>query len=562
MNVIIPMTGYGARFVAAGYRELKPFIPVMDKPIIEWIVTKMYPSNVNFIFVCRSEHLEKEPAMRERLSALAPKAQIVSIEEWVKKGPVYDVLRAYRELKEKGAISVSEPCIINYCDFYMEWDYEAFVKEAAARDCGGAVPCYTGFHPHLLPKKNLYASCLTDDEDNLIEIREKYSFEKDKMKANHSPGVYYFKNGGIMEKYCQILTEHEECAINGEFYASLPYNFMVEDGLKIWIPTNADYFCQWGTPEDLQEFVYWTDCIRFQGAGRSEKPDAEIQDKTAVSVASAEKRNCHGDNIQGKILIPMAGAGQRFADAGYKVHKPAIMTIDRKNGEEKPMVVCATEDLPGVAADGSNVIYVDRVFHKTDGVEDAIRAYYPKAEFITIDYLTEGQACTCMLAEGLLNPKEPLLIAGCDNGMDIDREAFEELTKECDCLVFTYRNNDAVLANPNAYGWMITDGQGNITGVSIKKAISDTPMNDPAVVATFWFRKAQIFLEATRKMIVENDRVNQEFYVDQTAKHVLELGYKAKIFDIDRYVGWGTPADYEAYQKTYRYFKEFMEMQK
>ncbi len=543
MNVIIPMTGYGSRFVAAGYQELKPFIRVMGRPVIEWIVKDMYPADVNIIFVCRGEHLMKDASMRERLLLLAPEAKIVSIEDWVKKGPVYDVLRGYRELLAQQAIDAQEPCIINYCDFYMQWDYAAFAQEAAERGCDGAVPCYSGFHPNLLPEKNYYASCLTDAQDDLIEIREKYSFEKDKTKAKHSPGVYYFAGGAVMEKYCQILTEHEECAINGEYYASLPYNFMVQDGLKVWVPVNVEYFCQWGTPEDMQEFVYWTDLIRKSEAaphtGGAESPGAE-------------------EEMQGRILIPMAGAGQRFADAGYTVHKPAIMTVDRATGQEKPMVVCATKDLPGVAADGSNVIYVDRNFHQTDGVEDAIRAWYPQAAFITVDHLTEGQACTCMLAEPYLDPEQPLLIAGCDNGMDIDREAFDALTKECDCIVFTYRHNEAVLANPNAYGWMIADADGNITGTSIKKAISDSPMEDPAVVATFWFRRAAVFIEATKKMIAENDRINGEFYVDQTVKHVLDLGYRAKIFDIDRYVGWGTPADYEGYQKTWNYFKAFL----
>ena len=543
MNVIIPMTGYGSRFVAAGYQELKPFIRVMGRPVIEWIVKDMYPADVNIIFVCRGEHLMKDASMRERLLLLAPEAKIVSIEDWVKKGPVYDVLRGYRELLAQQAIDAQEPCIINYCDFYMQWDYAAFAQEAAERGCDGAVPCYSGFHPNLLPEKNYYASCLTDAQDDLIEIREKYSFEKDKTKAKHSPGVYYFASGAVMEKYCQILTEHEECAINGEYYASLPYNFMVQDGLKVWVPVNVEYFCQWGTPEDMQEFVYWTDLIRKSEAaphtGGAESPGAE-------------------EEMQGRILIPMAGAGQRFADAGYTVHKPAIMTVDRATGQEKPMVVCATKDLPGVAADGSNVIYVDRNFHKTDGVEDAIRAWYPQAAFITVDHLTEGQACTCMLAEPYLDPEQPLLIAGCDNGMDIDRDAFDALTKECDCIVFTYRHNEAVLANPNAYGWMIADADGNITGTSIKKAISDRPMEDPAVVATFWFRRAAVFIEATKKMIAENDRINGEFYVDQTVKHVLDLGYRAKIFDIDRYVGWGTPADYEGYQKTWNYFKAFL----
>ena len=542
MNVIIPMTGYGSRFVAAGYQELKPFIRVMGT-VIEWIVKDMYPADVNIIFVCRGEHLMKDAFMRERLLLLAPEAKIVSIEDWVKKGPVYDVLRGYRELLAQQAIDAQEPCIINYCDFYMQWDYAAFAQEAAERGCDGAVPCYSGFHPNLLPEKNYYASCLTDAQDDLIEIREKYSFEKDKTKAKHSPGVYYFASGAVMEKYCQILTEHEECAINGEYYASLPYNFMVQDGLKVWVPVNVEYFCQWGTPEDMQEFVYWTDLIRkseaAQHTGGAESPGAE-------------------EEMQGRILIPMAGAGQRFADAGYTIHKPAIMTVDRATGQEKPMVVCATKDLPGVAADGSNVIYVDRNFHQTDGVEDAIRAWYPQAAFITVDHLTEGQACTCMLAEPYLDPEQPLLIAGCDNGMDIDRDAFDALTKECDCIVFTYRHNEAVLANPNAYGWMIADAAGNITGTSIKKAISDSPMEDPAVVATFWFRRAAVFIEATKKMIAENDRINGEFYVDQTVKHVLDLGYRAKIFDIDRYVGWGTPADYEGYQKTWNYFKAFL----
>lgn len=537
MNIFIPMTGYGSRFVAAGYRELKPFIPVMGKPIIEWIVKGMYPESVHFIFVCRGEHLQKDPSMKDKLLALAPTADIVTIEDWVKKGPVYDVLRAYKTLCASEGFRREDGCIINYCDFYMTWDFQVFAKEATARDCDGAVPCYTGFHPNLLPHKNFYASCLTDAEDNLVEIREKYSFEKDKTKAKHSPGVYYFKNGAVMEKYCRILTEHEECAINGEYYASLPYNFMVKDGLKVWVPTDVPYFCQWGTPEDLREFVYWTDLLLRSKNNRL----------TGMS-----------DSAAGKVLIPMAGAGQRFADAGYRVHKPAILTTDRFDGTEKPMVVCATKDLPGVAADGSNVIYVDRTFHREDGVEDAIRTYYENAQFITIDRLTEGQACTCMLAKEFLDPEEELLIAGCDNGMDIDRAAFEETKQACDCIVFTYRHNEAVLQNPNAYGWMLTDEDGNITGISIKKAISDTPMEDPAVVATFWFKRAKVFLDATEKMIWENDRINGEFYVDQTVKHVLDLGYRAKIFDIDRYVGWGTPADYEGYQNTYTYFKAFL----
>lgn len=255
MKIIIPMTGYGSRFVAAGYKELKPFIKVMGQPILKWIVDGMYPEEKDILFVCRKEHLDTISGMAKQLNEIAPTAKIFSISDWVKKGPVYDVLRASE------AINNDEPCIINYCDFYMSWNWKQEKEKILERNCEGCVPCYTGFHPHLLVPKNLYASCLTDGNDNLIEIREKYSFEKDKTRAKHSPGVYYFKSGKLLKKYCQKLVDANQ-AINGEYYASMPYNFMVQDGLKVWIPTNIDYFCQWGTPEDMEESLYWLNTIR------------------------------------------------------------------------------------------------------------------------------------------------------------------------------------------------------------------------------------------------------------------------------------------------------------
>lgn len=258
-----------------------------------------------------------------------------------------------------------------------------------------------------------------------------------------------------------------------------------------------------------------------------------------------------------QILIPMAGQGQRFTEAGYETHKPVLPTFDRHTGKKIPMVVCATGDLPGIEENGKNITFIDRTFHKEDGVEDTIKKHYPSCQFINVENLTEGQACTCMLAEESLNMDDELLIAGCDNGMICDNDKFNTLRHECDVIVFTYRNNEAVLKKPDAYGWMITDSNNDITGLSIKKAISDDPMRDHAVVATFWFKKASIFVEATKKMIAEDDRINGEFYVDETIKHVMELGYHAKVFEIDRYICWGTPDDYEEYQLTYEYWKEF-----
>lgn len=258
------------------------------------------------------------------------------------------------------------------------------------------------------------------------------------------------------------------------------------------------------------------------------------------------------------IVIPMAGEGQRFIDVGYKVSKPAILTTSRRTGKNVPMVACAVMDLPGVLIEGGNVIFIERLFHRETGVENEIKKCYPKAAFMVADKLTEGQACTCLLAKKWIDNEEQLLIAGCDNGMVFDKDKFMDMTSQCDVLAFTYRHNQSVLKNPDAYGWVMADeSTKKITDLSIKKAISNNPLEDYAIVATFWFKHGSDFVQAAEKMIIENDRINNEFYVDQVMKHCIELGLDTRVFEIDRYIGWGTPEDYEEYQATIRYWSEF-----
>lgn len=254
MQIIIPMTGNGSRFKAAGYTRLKPFIEVHGQPIIEWIV-RMFPGDQDKItFICRKEHLDKYDYVRDVLTHVAPSANIVAINNWKKKGPVFDVLRAQH------CIHLDRPVLVSYCDFYMHWDYRSFKKQVLRRDCDGAVPCYSGFHPHLIPDENLYASCKADNDFNLVEIREKFSWTKDKTCSNHSPGVYYFKSGAILMKYYQKLIDRD-LNIGGEYYSSLPYNLMLEDGLQVWCPNIVSKFCQWGTPYDFEEYLFWMKSI-------------------------------------------------------------------------------------------------------------------------------------------------------------------------------------------------------------------------------------------------------------------------------------------------------------
>lgn len=251
------MTGHGSRFVERGYTKLKPFIEVHGKPIIEWVV-KMFPGDEeNITFICRDEHLQEFDYMQAELYRIAPKASIFRITNWKKKGPVIDVLKAMRALSE------TNPIIVSYCDYYMHWDYQLFKRQVFENDCDGSLPCYSGFHPHLIPQQNLYGSCNVDQNNYLIEIKEKHSWNQDKTKDLNSPGVFYFKNKLILNEYCNQLV-NSNYHINNEYYMSLPFNYMVKDGLKVWCPKDIKSFCQWGTPDDLEDYIYWMKKVSSQ----------------------------------------------------------------------------------------------------------------------------------------------------------------------------------------------------------------------------------------------------------------------------------------------------------
>lgn len=247
MQIVIPMSGTGRRFMEAGYKNPKPLIVVDGKPIIEYVVD-MFPGENDFLFICNGDHL-RETHLRETLERIKPTGNIVEIEPH-KLGPVYAVMAAAEHVKD------DEPVVVNYCDFNQVWDYADFKKMTEETDCDGSIPCYIGFHPHLLGP-NTYASCKLDSDGWLLEIREKHSFTENKMDCPQSSGTYYFKSGAIMKKYFQMLMD-EKIELNGEYYSSLPYNLLVRDGLKVNI-YEVEKFCQWGTPQDLKEYNYWSD---------------------------------------------------------------------------------------------------------------------------------------------------------------------------------------------------------------------------------------------------------------------------------------------------------------
>jgi dTDP-glucose pyrophosphorylase len=238
------------------------------------------------------------------------------------------------------------------------------------------------------------------------------------------------------------------------------------------------------------------------------------------------------------LLLPMAGAGKRFSDAGFTTPKPFI-EIDGL-----PMFIRAVRDLP--PAD-------QHIFLTREPIPAEMLP--PNSRVVMVEALTEGQASTCLLAKGYIDNDEPLLIGACDNGLQYDTGLWQRLQQEADAIIFTFRNHPAVAEKPQQYGWVKTEGD-TAAGVFCKQPISDTPLDDHAVTGAFWFKKGRYFVAAAKAMIAANKRINNEFYVDECMNYVLQAGLKVKVLEINKYIGWGTPNDLQTYLYWQQYFKQ------
>lgn len=244
----------------------------------------------------------------------------------------------------------------------------------------------------------------------------------------------------------------------------------------------------------------------------------------------------------------MAGAGKRFQEEGYTLPKPLILV------DNKPMIVEACNSLP----QAEEWIFVCRQEHLSQSnLEEILKTTYPNSKIISINYLTEGQATTCTLANSYIDDESSLLIGPCDNGMTWNSERYEALTSDpkVDALIWTFRNNSTVKRNPKMYGWVVTNGD-KAQKVSCKIPVSENPIQDHAIVGTFWFRKASYFKKAYETMYAKNRRINNEFYVDELMNELIEDGLNVKVFEIDKYICFGTPSDL----RTYNYWKDFFKV--
>jgi len=232
------------------------------------------------------------------------------------------------------------------------------------------------------------------------------------------------------------------------------------------------------------------------------------------------------------IVIPMAGSGSRFADAGYNKPKPFIDV----NG--LPMI---ERVLANLQQPDSRFILIVRAEHKKQesAYFESLRERYPVA-LVTTDQMTEGACCTILLAARLINNNEPLLLANSDQLVDMHIGDFiaDADRRGLDGSVLTFH------ATHEKWSYAKTSENGLVTEVKEKQVISDQ-----ATVGIYYFARGKDFVQYAAEMIAHNDRFNNEFYTCPVYNYVIKDGHKIGIYEISesQMHGLGTPEDLQEY---------------
>ena len=239
------------------------------------------------------------------------------------------------------------------------------------------------------------------------------------------------------------------------------------------------------------------------------------------------------ENENLNVLIPLAGKGSRFSDAGYIFPKPLIEI----NG--KPMIQVVIENLNIKA----NYIFIIQKEHDEKyNLKKVLEILKPNCKVVYTESLTEGAACTTLLAKEFIDNEHPLLIANSDQFINWDQNEamYYFTTTEADGGILTFESS-----HPK-WSYARLDDSGMVDLVAEKEPISKN-----ATVGVYYWKHGADYVKYTNQMIDSNKRVNNEFYVCPVYNEAINDGKKILIKNIDKMWGIGTPEDLNYFLSSY-----------
>lgn len=482
MNIIIPATGVGKRFKEAGYKELKPFIEVMkDKVILDYVVECFDVQNDIFYFIVQECEKSK---FEDFVLSRKIKAKII-VYKGEKLGPAGSLYGVVSQLQD----IFDEEIIISYCDFGQEWDYNDFLQFAQENpEAQAIIPCYTGYHPHLLPLENVYAACkVYDNTYKVYKVIEKYN-SKNKFEEYYSSGIYYFRTLKLAIEAIKKQIEAQDM-VSGEYYISVANNYLE----NVLCYPFIEKFYQFGTPKDF-EYV---------------KEKLNSQDVNNEKV-----------KIQNTIILS-AGRGERFLNLNFNQPKP-FLPLGKTS-----IIENIIDNLKNV---NTNIICIGAQDHEKywENIKQEIRFVKPNKIGAAYSY-----------KESCGNLSGDVLILPCDLIAKHINKEFIRLQKEYEVIIFVTQASRYNIDNPYYFTWV--DGEDNkIDNIFVKNRSNNANL---IMIGSFYFKENSLLLEYINKIFQEDVKTNGEFYIDNVFELLIKT-HKVGYVIVDNYFSYGTPDEY------------------
>lgn len=482
VQVIIPISSDSKYFPRDEYFFPKPLISVDGSPMILRVLENLekYLSISKYIFI-----LPSELSTKYTLDKIISLNTNINCEFVYKRGDTNGALCSIMLGIDK--INEDEEIIISNMDEIISYDLQKILSFFKLNDSLGGLISFESNHP-----RQCYLDIKKGNEVN-------YCAEKKVISKNAIAGFYYFKNKQYFYESAEkaLLSGPSE---NNIFFISSSINQLILKYKRVHA-----YFIDKSKYHTFYKPYSISDYIQSKILDKGDKKDLPIN-----------------------IVIPAAGKGSRFAEAGWKASKPLI-DINNKTMIEHVIENLRIKNSTKIIICQSN-IEKEILQIKNESNEDI--------KVIPINFLTEGTACTVLKVHSLINNNNPLLIANSDQLVNLD---CEEIVKSCenrnlDGIILTFKDSEK---NPK-WSFAALNKKG-----LVKEVAEKNPISDMATVGIYYFKKGRDFVNAAIEMIISMDKVNNEYYTCPTYNYLIKKGLKIGILEIDQsdMFGLGTPQD-------------------
>lgn len=491
MQVLIPISGRSNFFPEEEFYFPKPLIEVAGRPMIELVIDQLKSSlpSACFTFVINREDAQFFSIDRTLVLTAGKETKVIERQAHTA-GALCSCLLSVE------ALDLDQPLLVANSDQIIDADIGVSLKEFEALGYDAGVITFDSVHPR-------WSYIVPDADGNVLQACEKKVVSRQAIA-----GLYWFRSARkFLEAGQRAILK--DAHVQGNFYISASLNEMILMGERVtFSQIDVGRFHSFYMPSRIEAFEH-------------------------TQLAASLRQGAGGDGPALNVIIPAAGEGSRFSKAGWKRPKPFI------DVQGCPMLLHVIRNVIPAGADTTLLL---RKSHIDAHPDITAKLQASGAGIVPVDRLTEGTACTVLLARHVYDNDRPMMVANSDQLVDFDVSDFVRDCKDrsLDGSILVFRDPSR---NPK---WSFA--RTNVEGLVVEVA-EKNPISDLATVGIYLFARGRDFVGAAADMIALNDRVNSEFYTCPVYNHMIRNGAKIGVYEVPRQAmrGLGTPEDLTDY---------------